>query len=102
MFPTLRCYKNDLITSTVTSRTPFGPLQVVTWGQSHSIIRENVGQNLLSWGRWQFFEIIVSHELLGPIERNLQRAQKSSKDLLHPYKCSLTFALFGNTRKYRP
>ena len=43
-----KCYRNDLITSIVVVRRPFGPLQVVPWDLSHSIKREKTGQNLLS------------------------------------------------------
>ena len=51
----LRCYRNDLITSAVIVRIPFGPLQIVPWGVSHSIIREKRGQNLFFSGKFAFF-----------------------------------------------
>ena len=41
----LRCYRNDLIYYTVIVRVPFGPLQCVAWGLSHSILRENIGHS---------------------------------------------------------
>ena len=43
-----KCYRNDLITSAVIVRIPFGPLQVFTWGLWHAIKQETISQNLLS------------------------------------------------------
>ena len=40
----LRCYRSDVITSTVIVGISFGPLQNVPWGLSHSIIREKNGK----------------------------------------------------------
>ena len=51
----LRCYRNDLLTSTVIVRILFGPLWIVTWGLSHSIKREKLGQNLFFTGKVAFF-----------------------------------------------
>ena len=50
----LRCYRSDLMTSTVIVRIPCGPLQSVPWDLSYSIIREK-GQNLFFTGKIAFF-----------------------------------------------
>ena len=65
----LRCYRNDLITSTVEIKTPYGPLEVVAWGLLYSIIREKLVNNLFSPEWLPFFlEICVFNNLLGPKE----------------------------------
>ena len=40
----LRCHRIDLISSTVIVGLSFGPLPIVFWGLSHSIILEKTGQ----------------------------------------------------------
>ena len=60
----LRCYRSDLITSTVFVGLPFGPLQFVPWGLSHSIIRERKGQNNFLLERLLFSKICVFQQLL--------------------------------------
>ena len=62
----LRCYKIDLISSRVNVGLPFGPLPIVFWGLSHSIIREKTGQ-LFVTGQKAFFEKVVL-KILGPKE----------------------------------
>ena len=52
---TPKVLKNALIGSTVNVRIPFGPLQIVLWCLSHSIIRENIGHNFFSLERLPFF-----------------------------------------------
>ena len=55
----LRCYRSDVITSTVIVGIPFEPLQIVPWGLSHSIIRERMGQNNFLLERLLFFQKFV-------------------------------------------
>ena len=52
--PPLMSYRNDLKTSTVNVRTHFGPLQIVSWGLSHSITLEIFGQSLFFTGKVAF------------------------------------------------
>ena len=51
----LRFYSNDLVTSTVNVRSPSGPLWIIPWGRSHSIMPEKIGQNLFFTGKIAFF-----------------------------------------------
>ena len=62
----LRCYRIDPITSTVIVGLPFGPLPIVFWGFSHSILREKAGQTFIT-GQKVFFEKFGSR-ILGPKE----------------------------------
>ena len=57
-----RCYRIDLISSTVIVGLPFGPLPIVFWGLSHSIIREKTGQTFVT-GQKAFFEMFGSQIL---------------------------------------
>ena len=50
----LRCYRSDVTTSTVIVGIPFGPLQNVPWGLSHSIIRERP-KSFFHWKVCLFF-----------------------------------------------
>ena len=58
----LRCYRIDLTSSTVIVGLPFGPLPIVFWGLSHSIIREKTGQIFVT-GQKAFFEKFGSQNL---------------------------------------
>ena len=60
----LRCYRSDVITSTVIVRIPFGPLQNVPWGLSHSIIREKGPKSFFHWKVCLFFQKFVFNNLL--------------------------------------
>ena len=51
----LRCYKNDLVTSTVIVRSSCGLLWIIPWGLSHSIMQEKIGQKLFFTGKIAFF-----------------------------------------------
>ena len=51
----LRFYRNDLVTSTVSVRSPCGPLWIIPWGLSHSIMRENRPKSFLRWKVCVFF-----------------------------------------------
>ena len=51
----LRCYRIDILPSTVTVRTPFQPLKTVFWGLSHSIRREKICQFFFYTGKIAFF-----------------------------------------------
>ena len=53
------CYRNDLVTSIVIVRRPFGALQVVPWGFSHSIKWEKTDKNLLSPEEILFLKSLV-------------------------------------------
>ena len=69
----VRCYRNDLKTSTVIVRKPSPPLRVVHWGFLHSIKQQRIGQYLfftaeLALFYWIFF---VLDNLLGPEGMNL-------------------------------
>ena len=59
-----RCYRIDLITSTVLDKIHFRPLQSVLWRLSHSIILGKMGQKLLSLWKKPFFEMFVYIDLL--------------------------------------
>ena len=50
-----RSLKSSLISSRVTTRKSFGPLQIVPWGLSHSIIREKIGHKVFFTGNIAFF-----------------------------------------------
>ena len=60
----LRCYRSDVITSTVIFGIPFGPLQNVPWGLSHSIIREKRPKSFFHWKVCFFFQKFVFNNLL--------------------------------------
>ena len=53
--PAFRCCRNDLVTVTVIVKIPCGPLQTISWGFSHSIMREEIGQNLFFTRKTAFF-----------------------------------------------
>ena len=58
----LRCYRNELITSTVIVKTPFGLLKNVLWGLPHQTNREKMGQNFFFKGNFAFiFKILCFH-----------------------------------------
>ena len=60
----LRCYRNDLVTSTVVVKLPFGPLKTVLRGLSYSIMREKRRQNLFFARKSLFFENICFQQPL--------------------------------------
>ena len=65
----LRCYRNGLVTSAVKVKIPGGPLQIVPWGLSHSIMRKRLGEIHFFAGRLPYFsENCVYNNLLGPKE----------------------------------
>ena len=65
----LRCYRNDLVTSTVIVKIPCGFLWIVPWGLSDSIKREKIGQKLfLSWKFAFFSKNCVCNNFLGVTE----------------------------------
>ena len=59
----LRCYRSDVITSTVIVGTPFGHFQNVPWGLSHSIIREKMPKAFFHWKVCLFIQKFVFHNL---------------------------------------
>ena len=62
----LGSWRNGLLTSTLIVRLPFGPLQVVVWRLSCSIIREEIGHNLFFTGEISFFSKIFVFNILEP------------------------------------
>ena len=52
---TFRCYRNDLVSSTVNVRSPCGLLWIIYWGLSHSINWEKIQQKLFFNGKFAFF-----------------------------------------------
>ena len=62
--PFLRCYRNDHKTSTVIVRKHFGPLQIVPWGFSQSIIRKKTGDNVFFACKKAFFKILCFQQVL--------------------------------------
>ena len=66
----IRCYRNDLLISTVNVRIPCGPLLTFRQGLSHSMVRGQIGQNLFFTGKFAFFfkKDFVSNKLLGVTE----------------------------------
>ena len=66
----LRCYRIDLVTSTVIVRSPFGLLWIIYWGLPHSMNREKIQQKLFFTGRFCLFfsKIFVFNNFLGVTE----------------------------------
>ena len=65
----LRCYRNDLSTPIVVVRTPCWASQIVSWGLSHSIMGEKIGQKLFSLEIMHFFsKVCVFNNLVGVTE----------------------------------
>ena len=60
-----KCYRDDLITSTVIVRKPFGPLQFVPWGLSHSIKGEKQAK-IFCHRKKSFFWKVWFSTFLGP------------------------------------
>ena len=60
----LRCYRSNVIASTVLVRIPFGPLKNVLGGLSHSIIREKGPKSFFHWKVCLFFQKFVFNNLL--------------------------------------
>ena len=81
----LTCYRNDLITSTVSVGIPFEPLQIVFWGLSHSIKGEKIGQTFCHREDSLFLKNLVI-EVLGPEETILMPAENLAKYLVSPFK----------------
>ena len=96
---TSMCYRSDLTTSTVFVRIPFRHLHIVPWGVSHSITREEIGQNLFFTGKVAFFssKICVFNNLLGPIELILFLPQQMPEHLVALIN---SFLRFFYTRYY--
>ena len=95
----LRCYRNDLMKSTVIIRTPFGTLYPVSWGFSHSIKREKIGQILLSTGMIAFFlKNLCFQQTLRSKTKDLLSSEYLLEYLVEPVICCLRSAMLGNTR----
>ena len=60
----LRCYRSDVITSTVLVQITFGPLKNVPGGLSHSIIRQKGPKSFFHWKVCLFFQKLVFNNLL--------------------------------------
>ena len=94
----LRCHGNDLITSTVTIKLHVGPLQIVSWGLSHSITPEKNVKFFCHWKDIVFFGKNVVLDFLGPKEKILSLAQYLLNYLVCPYKL---FLHIFNARYYQ-
>ena len=94
----LRCHGNDLITSTVTVKLHVGPLQIVSWGLSHSIIPEKNVKFFCNWKDIVFFWKNVVLDFLGPKEKILSLAQYLLNYPVCPYKL---FLHIFNVRYYQ-
>ena len=98
----LRCFRNDLLTSTVIVRIPCGPLKVVPWRLSRSIIRENSGQKTFFTGKFAFFfKSLCFQRLLSVEEMILYLPQQLSEHRVDPYICLLMLLTLDIARKYR-
>ena len=98
----LRCYRNNLVTSKKFVRDFCGPLQIVAWGSSHSIMRERIGQNLFFAGRLPYFsENCVYNNLLGPKKRSYNFHSNCQNTLWTLADRSLRFITLDNARKNR-
>ena len=80
-----KCYRKDPITSTLIVKTPVGPLQIVSWGLSLSILREKSPKNFCHREDSLFMKSLVL-DFLGPRKTIILLAQDSSKYLVCPYK----------------
>ena len=94
----LRCYRSDVITSTVIVGTRFEPLQNVPWGLSHSIIREKRPKSFFSLESLPFFSKICFQEPLWFFKiwsyYFHSETQNTSWTLT---KCSLGFVILDNS-----
>ena len=99
----LRCCRNGFITSTVIVKIPFWRLQIILWGLSHSIWREQIGQKNFSLEillSFQNFVLSTTFQVLkkGPYNFN----SKCDKSLWTQINCFLRFMTLDETRKNGP
>ena len=100
----LRCYRNDLATSTVIVRIPCWASKTVPWALSHSIMGEKIGQNLFFTGKFAFFskKIVLSTTSLVLQKRSCNFHSNCQNTLSILINCPLRFVTFDNSRKDRP
>ena len=79
-----------------------GPLKVVPWCFSYSIIRGKIGQKLLSSQRKLFLQMFVSINLLGSKKCYYHLHNQCQNTLRTLINCSLSIFMFDETRKKRP
>ena len=97
------CYRNDLKTSTVFVRIPFGLLYIVPRGLSHSIQREKNAKVFSSVERLTFFfQMFVFSTTSKVLQKNSRITQEVSKDLLDSYKAFHDNCHLGYYAKNRP
>ena len=82
----LICWRNDLITSIVIVKKPFEHLQTVPVGLSQLIFLRKVSQNLLSPWEQLIFEKNLAIDLLGPRDKLLSIAKRTSNKPCGPSK----------------
>ena len=96
----LRSQKNALISSTVTVKKTSAPLWIVAWGLSHSIIRGNIDQKLLSlWKQLLFRKVCFYQPLRFAKECSYHLHKNCQKTLWTVIYCSLSFVILDNMRK---
>ena len=94
----LRCYRSDVITSTLIVGKPFGPLQFVPWGLWHSILREKKSKVFFSLERLSFFSKISFQQPIGFFKFCSYYFRSESKITSWTLtKCSLRFVLLDNS-----
>ena len=94
-----KCYRYDLITSTVIVKIPFGPLQIVPWGLSHSKIRENKAKIFCHREASLLLKSLVLEYFRSSRNDHIVFAQYLSNDLLNPYKVVSWLLFFSILRE---
>ena len=95
-----RCYRNELITSTVIVGTPFLPLQNVHWCLTHSILRERRATKIYSLECSLFFKNLCFQQPLTSWKKCCHKFHsKSRNSLWSTIKCFLRLVTFDNTKK---
>ena len=99
-----RCYRIDLLTSTVIVGKPCRPLYFVHWGLSHSIMPEKVGQILFFTGKFAFFFRKIVFSTTSPVIQKWSCNLHSScqKTLWILINCFMRLVTLDNARKNRP
>ena len=93
--------KKSPISSTVTVKITFEPIQIVPWGLSHSKLREKISQNLFCTGEIASFpKICVFKQPLRCYENAFYNFHSNCQiSCLTLTKCFLRFVALDNTRK---
>ena len=100
----LRCYRTDLIASTVFASIPFYTLILVLWGLSNLLKREKIGQNIFFTGKFAFFfqNFVFSTTSLVLQKCYYNFHSKYQVAFWTPKKCCLRFVTLDIVTKIRP